>query len=197
MAADDITDRGPAARAVPDRDARAAVAQGGGAVGLRADVVALHQVAGGGGALDRHARPGITGNDVPRVGIDAADLVAGTALDGHAGRVRQGDRPRKVRADAVLLHEVIGPGGRDLPAAGDLHAGPGIARDQVALVRHGAADEIVGRAVDAYAGPAIAQGSPARDSRADEVAFHQVVGAGDVASRGAGHVDSVAVVGPR
>src|SRR5262249_18357006 len=130
------------------------VGQGGTAVGVRADAVALDRVAGRARAADPDAVVGVAGEGVggPRLG-PAHGVAAGPALDHHALAVGQGGTAGGVGADAVALDPV---GGR--AAVGDRDAVVGVAGDGIAGAGGRAAHGVVaGPALDQHA-PSVGQG---------------------------------------
>src|SRR5262249_26491973 len=119
------------------------VALGGRAGGVGADEVALDEVVGGRAAADIHpdaqARAGVAGDDVAGAGLRAADGVAGRVGDLQAVAVAQARRPGRGQADGVALDHVAGRA-----AIADRHPVAGVAGDDVAGPRIGAADGVVG-----------------------------------------------------
>src|SRR5262249_39417679 len=112
-------------------DAADVVAQGGSAVFVCADVIALDEVVIAAAIADRDAVAAErTGNDVPRRGSAAADRVlVGALIHAHAaGAVADGDRAGVIGADVVACNDVSGSG-----AAAQDDARVGVAADHVAF----------------------------------------------------------------
>ena len=107
------------------------VAEVDGLSGVGEDAVDRDRVADGevaGRGADHDARPAVVGDQVARDGGGPADRIAGGSCPDHdpGGLVGQGHGPRRVGADLVARHHVIGRGA-------DPHAPVKIARDDVPL----------------------------------------------------------------
>src|SRR5262249_29999889 len=134
------------AAGVLDQDAGPAVAHRGEAVGGQADQVTHHQRVGGAAARRRDA-DGDAGVLVLLVGVVAGDDVAadgraaGATVNGNAGLlVAVGDLSAGTHADVVAEDWVALD--REAEGAEDLHAVAGVAGDDVAGPRVGAADDV-------------------------------------------------------
>ena len=155
VAGDDVALASPcsadfgSADAVVNHDAMASVGDGGRAVEVGPDVVAVDQIVVGPDVVDLDpvgVRPGVAGQHVSLAeGSVAADLVAVRAAgDGDAvARVPDRCRAGRVRADVVALDDVSGRG-----VAEQDDAVVGIARDDVAVGRGGTTNLVSSREVD-------------------------------------------------
>src|SRR5262249_15226570 len=138
VAGDQVAGDGVEAGAQVEPDALA-VAQGGVAGGVGADVVALHHVAHRAGVQEHDALVAIGGDDVACRGVAAADDVAAGLLgDPDALAVAQGGVAGEGDADVVALDGVA-----DRAGVGEGDAAPGVAGDDVAGPDGGAADRVV------------------------------------------------------
>src|SRR5581483_11643013 len=179
VAGDDVPRAGAAApdrvlRRLPvDADAgRAPVRERGGAGGVRADVVALHEVPRRAGARDPDTAARVPRAQVARAGARAADGVRRRAAEDRDARrrVRDDGVPGRVRPDVVPLDEVPGrPGARDPDTAAR------VPRDDVPRARARAADRVLrGLVEDGDAGRAVRERGRAGGGRADPVALDDV-----------------------
>src|SRR5262249_44546606 len=137
---DDVGIDAVAGGRIDDGDPRAAVAQGGDAGSVGADVVALHAVTVGAAISDGDPAVVVAGDDVSCIGAPTADEVGPGPVD-HGDpflAVRNGGAAGGVGADVVALHDVAAGA-----APGEQDALAQVARDHVAGAGRGAADEVV------------------------------------------------------
>ena len=117
---------------------------------------------------DRNAVPCVAGNQIARARNRAADGVVDGFVDVDAVlRIRDGRCSGSVRADEVTAHEV---GKYRVARALDQNAMLVISRNDVALSRCGAADDVVVAAEKRYARQRVAQVRHPVDIRSDQVA---------------------------
>jgi hypothetical protein len=136
-----------------DEEAEAGVGHGGGAISIRADVVALHHVVRRGDAGDGDPLSAVPRDDVALRGGQAADPVVRGVRDHHAGlRVTQAGRAGGVGADEVAGNHVV-------RRAGAVHedAAAVVTGDQVAGARGRAANGVGGGVLDPDAVGRVAQ----------------------------------------
>ena len=152
-------------RRVLNQHSNPAVAKGGRAGGVGADVVALDRVAGAARQVDSVTM--IAGDDVSSTVRRAAKQHVGGVVDEHAGTVGQCTHAVGRGADVVALDDIAVRPGKEEET--DIPVTVSVAGDDITGLGSSAADRAAGTAVDGDSVAQVCQGCITRRIRADEV----------------------------